>query len=191
MTRNEKRAYGLIKIRNMRISMIIGYAVIIVLAIIGVTLFAVNTSEKVLRNKVSSMTSSLNAQLNINLNNYLSRLENAGTLAFSIDEAYTYDTAEKSIDEYQGINTEKTISDSLSKICLMENFLDYGIVYRNNDTIGNISKGTKSLFTDNMFEEFEKMISNNRTRDGWYTGYQDDYERIYYVKYIHDNALIV
>lgn len=191
MTRNEKRAYGLIKIRNMRISMIIGYAVIIVLAIIGVTLFAVNTSEKVLRNKVSSMTSSLNAQLNINLNNYLSRLENAGTLAFSIDEAYTYDTAEKSIDEYQGINTEKTISDSLSKICLMENFLDYGIVYRNNDTIGNISKGTKSLFTDNMFEEFEKMISNNRTRDGWYTGYQDDYERIYYVKYIHDNALLV
>lgn len=191
MTRNEKRAYGLMKIRNMRISMIIGYAVIVVAAIIGVTLFAVNTSENVLRNKVSSMTSSLNSQLNINLNNYLSRLENAATLAFSIDEAYSYDTADKEKDEYAGINTEKTISDSLSRICLMENFLDYGIVYRNNETIGNISKGTKSLFSDNMFEEFEKMISNNRTRDGWYTGYQDDYDRIYYVKYIHDNALLV
>ncbi|MDE6425657.1 MAG: diguanylate cyclase [Ruminococcus sp.] len=191
MTRNEKRAYGLIKIRNMRFSMIIGYAVIIVAAIIGVTLFAVHTSEKVLKNKVSSMTTSLNTQLNINLNNYLSRLENAATLAFSIDEAYTYDTTDKEKDEYEGINTEKTISDQLSRICLMENFLDYGIVYRNNDTIGNISKGTKSLFTDNMFEEFEKMITNNRTRDGWYTGYQDDYERIYYVKYIHDNALLV
>lgn len=191
MTRNEKRIHSLMKIRNMRFSMIIGYAVIIITAIIGVTLFAVRTSEDVLKNKVSSMTTSLNNQLDINLNNYLSRLENAGTLAFSIDEAYTYDATVDDMDEYESINTEKYISDQLSKICLMENFLDYGIVYRNNSTVGNISKGTKSLFTDNMFEEFEKMITNNRTRDGWYTGYQDDYERIYYVKYIHDNALLV
>ncbi|MDE6834330.1 MAG: GGDEF domain-containing protein [Ruminococcus sp.] len=191
MNRKEKRAYGIMKIHNMRISMIIGYAVIILTTIIGVTLFAVNTSEKVLKNKVSTMTTSLNTQLNINLNNYLSRLENNATLAFSIDEAYTYDTTDKQKNEYEAINTEKYISDQLAGICLMENFLDYGIVYRNNETIGNISKGTKSLFTDNMFEEFEKMITNNRTRDGWYTGYRDDYDRIYYVKYIHDNALLV
>ncbi|MCM1507607.1 MAG: diguanylate cyclase [Ruminococcus flavefaciens] len=191
MTRNEKRAYGLMKIRSMRFSMIIGYAMIVVTAIICVTLFAVNTSENVLKNKVSSMTSSLNAQLNINLNNYLSRMENAATLAFSIDEAYTYDTADKEKDEYEAINTEKIISDELSRICLMENFVDYGIVYRNGDTIGNISKGTKGLFGDTMFEDFENMISRNRTLDGWYTGYQDDYERIYYVKRIHDNALLV
>lgn len=123
--------------------MIIGYAIIVVAAIVGITLFAVDTSEKVMKNKVSSLTSSLNAQLNINLNNYLSRMENNATLAFSIDEAYTYDTAEKSADEYEAINKEKIISDELKKICLMENFLDYGIVYRNGDTIGNISKGTK------------------------------------------------
>lgn len=191
MTRNEKRAYGLMKIRNMRLSMIIGYAIIVVTAIVGVTLFAVDTSEKVIQQKVSSMTSSLNAQLNINLNNYLSRLENAATLAFSIDEAYTYDTAEKSGDEYEAINTEKIISDELKKICLMENFVDYGIVYRNGDTIGSISKGTKSLFGDTMFDDFENMISRNRTLDGWHTGYQNDYERIYYVKRVHDNALLV
>ncbi|MDE6034783.1 MAG: GGDEF domain-containing protein [Ruminococcus sp.] len=191
MTRNEKRTQSLLKIRSMRFSMIICYAIIIIVVILGVTLFAVHTSEDVLKSKVSSMTTSLNNQLNINLNNYLSRLANAGTLAFSIDEAYTYDATAGDMDEYERINTEKSISDQLSKICLMENFLDYGIVYRNNSTIGNISKGTKSLFTDNMFEEFEKMITNRRTRDGWYTGYQDDYERIYYVKYIHENALIV
>lgn len=191
MTRNEKRAYGLMKIRSMRLSMIIIYAIIVVTAIVGVTLFAVNTSEKVIQNKVSSLTSSLNTQLNINLNNYLSRMENAATLAFSIDEAYTYDTAEKSADEYKAINTEKIISDELKKICLMENFVDYGIVYRSDDTIGNISKGTKSLFGDTIFEDFEKMITRSRTLDGWYTGYQDDYERIYYVKKIHDNALLV
>lgn len=191
MTRNEKRANGLMKIRSMRISMIIGYAIIVVAAIVGITLFAVDTSEKVMKNKVSSLTSSLNAQLNINLNNYLSRMENNATLAFSIDEAYTYDTAEKSADEYEAINKEKIISDELKKICLMENFLDYGIVYRNGDTIGNISKGTKSLFGDTMFEDFEKMITRKKTLDGWYTGYQNDYERIYYVKRIHENALLI
>ncbi|MDE6779977.1 MAG: diguanylate cyclase [Ruminococcus sp.] len=191
MTRKEKSAYGLMKIRSMRLSMIIGYVVIIVSAIIGVTIFSVNTSEKVIQQKVSSMTSSLTAQLSVNLNSYLSRMENSATLAFSIDEAYTYDTAEKSVNEYEAINTEKVISDELKKICLMENFVDYGIVYRNGDTIGNISKGTKSLFGDEMFEDFEKMISRKRTLDGWHTGYQNDYERIYYVKRIHDNALLV
>lgn len=191
MTRNEKRARGLMKIRNMRMSMTIGYAAIVIAAIIGVTLFAVDTSEKVIQQKVSSLTSSLNAQLNINLNNYLSRMENSATLAFSIDEAYNYDTSEKSEDEYEAINTEKVISDELKKICLMENFVDYGIVYRTGDTIGNISKGTKSLFGDTMFEDFENMISRKRTLDGWYTGYQNDYERIYYVKRIHENALLV
>lgn len=191
MTRNEKRAYGLMKIRSMRLSMIIGYVVIILSSILGVTLFSVTKSEKVIQQKVSSLTSSLNAQLNINLNNYLSRMENSATLAFSIDEAYTYDTTEKSVDEYEAINTEKTISNELKKICLMENFVDYGIVYRTGDTIGNISKGTKSLFGDEMFENLEKMITRKRTLDGWQTGYQNDYERIYYVKRIHDNALLV
>lgn len=191
MTRNEKRAYSLMKIRRMKLSMIIGYAVIVAVAIAGITIFAVNTNEKVLKNKVRSMTSSLNVQLDLNLNSYLSRMENTATLAFAIDEAYTYDAGDKPEDEYEAINTEKVIEQELSRICLMENFVDYGIVYRNNSTIGNISKGTKSLFGDTMFEDFESMISRNRTHDGWYTGYNDDYERIYYVKKIHDNALIV
>lgn len=42
-----------------------------------------------------------------------------------------------------------------------------------------------------MFEDFEKMITRKKTLDGWYTGYQNDYERIYYVKRIHENALLI
>ena len=42
-----------------------------------------------------------------------------------------------------------------------------------------------------MFTEFEGMITRQRTRDGWAAGYQDNFKRIYYVKRIHDNALLV
>ena len=35
------------------------------------------------------------------------------------------------------------------------------------------------------------MVSRQRTKDGWSTGYQENFKRIYYVKQIHENALLV
>ncbi|MBQ8966094.1 MAG: diguanylate cyclase [Ruminococcus sp.] len=116
-------------------------------------------------------------------------MEKVGTLAYSVDNAYTYDATDASNDEYEALNTEKQISDDLYSLCLMENFVDYGIVYRNNHTVGKISNGTTTLFGENLFSDLDKMVTRERTHDGWYTGYGDSYERIYYVKRIHENAL--
>jgi len=192
MTSNEEKSMkGLSKIRKMRKAMIIGYALIIILAVTGVTAFAVSENETVLTNKVSSMISSLNVQLRMNLESYLSKMESVGTMAFAVDDAYTYDASDKTNDEYESLNLEKSISDELYKLCLMENFVDYGIVYRNNRTVGKISNGTIQLFGSNIFSDFEKMISRKNTHDGWYTGYNNDFDRIYYVKRIHSNAILV
>ncbi len=191
MTRDEIQAQSLEKIKKLSVWMIIGYAVIVVATILGITLFTVGRYDNVLKDKVSDMTSTLNVQLQLNLDSYLDRLESTGTLAFSVDNAYTYDATDPSNDEYEAINTEKQISDDLLSLCLMENFVDYGIVYSNNHTLGKISNGTTTLFADNLYNDLSGMITRERTHDGWYTGYGNDFERIYYVKRIHENAVFL
>ena len=188
--RAEKRARAILKLQRMRISVIICYAVLVVLGIFGITIFAITSHERVVKAQASAMTASLNVQLDLNLNSFLSRMERVGTLAFSVDDAYTYD-ATKPGDEYEDINTEKAISDQLYKLCMLENFVDYGIVYANGHTVGKVSNGTTALFGETLYDTLAASISRERTNDGWSTGYEDNYERIYYVKRIHENALLV
>lgn len=178
-------------VSRLKFLMIFGYAIIIIVSIAVVSLLAVNKTDEVLKNKVSSMASSLNVQMKLNMESYLSRMETIATLAFASEEAYTYDATDESNDEYEALATEKIISDKLYSLCIMENFVDYGIVYRNNRTVGKLSNGTINLFGDKIFDDLSAMVTRQRTRDGWATGYNGDFKRIYYVKIIHENAILV
>lgn len=171
--------------------MIIGYTLIVIAAVFFVSFIAVRKTDSVLKNKVNSMASSLNVQMRLNMDSYLSRMETIATLAFASEEAYTYDATDENNDEYEALNTEKIISDKLYSLCIMENFVDYGIVYRNNHTVGKISNGTVNLFGKNLFSDLNSIITRKRTNDGWSAGYNDDFKRIYYVKKIHENAVLV
>jgi len=191
MTPKERRMQGLMKLRKMRIWMIFAYAVIVITALTFVSVFTAQKNETVMKEKVSSMTSSLNVQLRMNLESYLSRMESVATLAFSVEDAYTYDATTSTLEEYDKLNLEKNLSDELFKLCLMENFVDYGIIYRDNSKLGKVSNGTLELFGNDMFIDLKAMISRQRTHDGWFAGYKNNYERVYYVKQIHDNAILV
>ncbi|NLT09038.1 MAG: GGDEF domain-containing protein [Ruminococcus sp.] len=191
MSKNDPSTSELKNITRLKILMIIGYALIIVFAISIVSLLSVHKTDSVLKNKVTSMASSLNLQMKLNMDSYLQRMETVGTLVFAYDEIYTYDATDPSNDEFESLSTEKNISDKLYSLCIMENFVDYGIVYRNNHTVGKISNGTSYLFGENLFHDMESRITKKRTSDGWFTGYNNDFKRIYYVKRLNDNSLLI
>lgn len=191
MTKKEKKKPDMQNVSRLKISLMVGYAAIVIATVAFISALAVKKTDTVLKNKVSSMVSSLNVQMKLNMNSYLSRMETIGTLAFAVEEAYTYDATNPDNDEYEALNTEKIISDKLYSLCIMENFVDYGIVYRNNHTVGKISNGTVTMLGDSMFEELSKLVSRQRTKDGWSAGFQDNFKRVYYVKQIHENALLV
>ena len=128
--------------RRLQISMIAGYAVIVAAAVVFVAVFAIRRTDEALKNKVIVMASSLSRQMDMNLESHLSRMETIGTLIFGIDESYTYDATDPDNDEFEAVNTEKIISDKLYSLCIMENFVDYGIVYRNNRTVGKAANDT-------------------------------------------------
>ena len=186
-----KNKPSLKNIRRLQLYMILGYALIVIAAVTAVSVLTAKKTDEVLKNKVISMASSLNVQMKLNLDSYLSRMETIGTLAFGVPEFYTYDATDPDNDEFDALSKEKIITDKLYSLCIMENFVDYGVVYRNNRTVGKISNGTVSLFSDKMFEELHSMIKRQRTSDGWAAGYNSDFRRIYYVKSIHENALLV
>ena len=191
MTRDQVQAQGLVRIKRMSFLMIIGYAIIVIVAVLGITAFAVTKYDELTKDKVSSMTSALNVQLKLNLDSYMSRTEKMATLAYSVDNAYSYDATDSSNDEYDAINTEKQIAADLSSLCLMENFVDYGIVYANDHTVGKVSNGTIKLFGEDLYKDLSAMADRTRTHDGWSTGYKQGYDRIYYVKKLNDNAVFV
>lgn len=178
-------------ITKLRLSMIFGYTAVIVGIIIIISALILKKTDDVLKSKVSEMTSSLTVQMKMNMNSYLSKLETTGTLVFATKEVYTYSASDETVDGYEAIRTEDIISDKLFSLCIMENFVDFGIVYDNNHTVGKVSNGTVDLFGDDLYTDLSAMINRKRTDDGWSAGYNGDFKRVYYVKRINESAVLV
>ncbi|MBQ8012320.1 MAG: GGDEF domain-containing protein [Oscillospiraceae bacterium] len=179
------------RIKVLRKSMIFGYTGIIIIVIFLISVLAMNKTDEVLKSKVSSMASALTVQMKMNINSYLSKMETTCALVFVAEEVYQYDATDTSVDGYEALSTEKIISDKLFDLCIMENFVDFGIVYRNNHVVGKVSNGTIELFGEMLYTDLEAMINRSRTHDGWATGYNGDFRRIYYVKQVNENAVLV
>ena len=191
MSKRDNKVPSLKQVSHQLFLMVIGYAVIIIFVILAITNLSIKKTDDVLQNKVISMSASLDVQMKLNMNSFLARMEALGTLPFGEEDTYTYDATDPNNDEFEALNAEKAITEKMYNLCIMENFVDYGIVYRNNRTVGKISNGTSSLFGDKMFEELSSMITRQRTNDGWSAGYKNNFKRIYYVKRVNDNAVLV
>lgn len=176
---------------RLRFSMMFGYTAVIIAIVIFISALVLNKTDDVLKSKVSSMTGSLNVQMKMNMNSYLAKLETTGTLIFASKDVYTYRATDETADSYEAINTEDIISDELYNLCIMENFVDFGIVYDNNHFVGKISNGTVNLFGDKIYTDLSAMINRKKTNDGWSAGYNGDFRRIYYVKRVNEGAVFV
>lgn len=187
----KKNSKSRIRISKFKLAMTLGFTALIVAAIIIVSVLILTKTNNLLKDKVSSMTSALNIQMKMNMDSYLDRMESTGTLAFSAEEAYTYAASDETADSFETLQTESIISDELYDLCIMENYVDFGIVYSNNHTVGKISNGTIDLFGDRIYSDLSAMINRVKTSDGWSAGYNGDFKRIYYVKRMNENAVLV
>ena len=87
MPKSENKKASLKNISKIQLFMILGYAVIVAAAVWAVSRLAITKTDETLKNKVISLTSSLNMQMKLNLESYLSRMETIGTLAFGEEKA--------------------------------------------------------------------------------------------------------
>ena len=155
-----------------------------------ISLLTIRKTDEALKSRVVSTVNALNVQMQMNLDSYLYRMETIGTLVFADETVYKYSPVNAE-DEYEAIKTESYIADYLYRVCIMENFVDFSIVYENNHHVGKMSNGTTKLFGDNLYTDLKAMINRPVTADGWYAGYEGNYKRIYYVKQLNDEAVLV
>ena len=106
MTATENRP-GLKRLKRVKYLMAAGYVLIVAAALVIVSMLALQKTDEVLEDKVNSLVASLNVQMKLNMDSFLSRMETIGTLAFAAQETYTYDATDPNNDEYEALQTEK------------------------------------------------------------------------------------
>ena len=134
----------------------------------------------------------INDQMRLNINNFQDDIEDVCALAFADPDTREYSGSSTKLGDYEKIQLESAISSSLLNTSLLHNFGDYGIVYTNDLSVGRISSTTKSVLSSGGFyKTLESNITNEATSDGWFTGVNGNYLRLFYVKRIHDEAILL
>lgn len=179
-------------IQSFQVRMLIAYAVVLFFAIQVVTNLIISMSKEILTNKVSSLVASNCQQIELNINNYFNTVESITTLLFADENYYKYDPISDEYDEYSKIQNEKEIADRIVDLGLMQNFTDFAIVYSDGNRVGWTSNTTAGLYdADELYKVLADSITNSRTEDGWAFGVGGVTDRIYYVKRLNENAILV
>ena len=188
---SEKRVLGF------QVLTTIAFIIIIFVSILVVVFNSLSKSSSVLKKKVSSLVSTIDIQMEINIDNYLKTIENTSTLVFSTEPVYNdviafqYNPVKDKYDEYDKIQIEDAISNRLIELSLMENYCDFAVVYSDEHTVGKISKGTMSTYENKLYDVMQKVVTRKRTNDGWFSSNDDEFVRLYYAKRLNDDAILI
>ena len=187
-----KRINERVNIRAVQIRMLVAYVLLSFFSIYTISTLIINFSSDVLANKVSNLISANCQQIELNTNNYLNTVETITTLLFADEKYYKYNPVKDEYDEYTRIKNDEAIADRIADLGLMQNFSDFAVVYSNGNRVGWTSNTTAALFdAEELYKELKSSINNTRTQDGWIFGIGDVTDRLYYVKQLNDDAIIM
>lgn len=182
-----KKQHGSIKTR-----LITSYIVIALAGILAIALIFYAKTSSTMQTKVGSLTTAINDQIRLSVNSHLDNIEDIASLIFADTLLYQYDDTDDSISDYDKVQIRSTIETSLITNSLMNNFGDFCIVYANDKTVGKLASSTKSLLGgDSLYATASSFITRETTNDGWVTGVNDYYSRLFYVKRVNDNAILL
>jgi diguanylate cyclase (GGDEF)-like protein len=184
--------YAQQRLKKTQTEILLIFAAIIFFETIFLVTVILESSNATIRERVSSLTATNSKQLELNINSYLDKVETTAALLFADESYYEYDATDDSLDSYDKLKIEESIFDRIVDLGLMENFADLGIVYANNHTVGWISHSTEGMFSgDEMYDTFADCITNETTNDGWIFGLNGNIDRMFYVKRLNPNAVLI
>lgn len=187
-----KRVSSARKIRRIIFTIAIIYVLMIAVVVGFLSYTIMKRCEGYMMSETSSLIAANSRQLELNINAYLEKIEKNVALMFSDEDYYLYDATNSRIDEYDKIQYEADISNRIIDLGLMENYADFCIVYSNDHTVGWVSKTTENMYAEkSMYEDLSSYISDDKAMDAWCVGVCDTYNRMYYVKRLNKNAILV
>lgn len=184
---NDKFVYRKIVSGNRK--MVFIYGIILFITCTAFFLLILYTFNKDVEKENLELVNSVNLQTKKSLNNYLERLENTSKIFFSKKDYISYDAADTKLDFYNSVYKERDINDYLISLSLMDNYADFGVVYSNNHTVGNITDGIVDIYEGNVYQALSEFLKDNDSK--WVTGYNNNYSRFIYLRRVNKNAVFV
>lgn len=176
---------------SIKVKLILSYIMIALLVILFTSVITYQNTSSVMTNKVGVLITAMNDQMRLNINAFQSDIEDACALAFADQDTREYSSVSTRLKDYDRIQLETAISEQLLNNSLLHNFGDFCIVYGNDASVGRISTNSTSLLgTNGLYRTLESYIVNESTHDGWFTGVNGNYNRLYYVKRLNDEAIL-
>ncbi len=177
---------------TLALKLVVSYVFVSLVSIIMVVALLYNIVGNIMTQKVGVLTSSINDQVTLGVDDYFQNVEDSSSLIFAESDYYEFDPETTTLEKIDKIALENEIKAELINISLMHNFSDFCIVYSNNSNLGKISNTAKSVFgSDTMYSVLSEQITREKTRDGWFTGVDGNYQKLYYVKRVNDNAILL
>ena len=174
------------------IKVLVFFAAVILLVTATLDFVVLELSGRAMQTTVSKLIAANSRQIQLNINSYLERTETISTLLFSDESYYLYDETDPALSDYDKIKKEEVINARIVDIGLMENYSDFVIVYSDDHKVGWVSNGIQDLFPEGgVYDTFASYITNSRKKDGWCFGVNGSTDRIYYIKRLNPNAILV
>ena len=168
-------------------------ALLLILAfMVAVCSFLIVRSEGLTRENTARLMATDTEQIELNASNYFKTVQNTAQLMFTDKSYYAYDPVTSELDAYSKTQAENAVRDRIFDIGSTESFSDFGVVYADGSHLGWISQTTLGLFNDGgMYEEFEGRITDVARQSGWTFDVRGNTHRLWYVKRLNDDALLV
>lgn len=180
------------RFKRLQLQIIFVFSGIIFAVTVFLSVLILGRSNASIRKSVSSLIAANSRQLELNINSYLENVEQTVALLFADETYYLYDETDDSLEEYDKIKIEEQILDRIVDLGLMENFADFCIVYKDDYKVGWCSRVTGAMFPEGgMYDTFSGYASETNSNEGWCWGINDNVDRMYYVKRLNPNAILV
>ncbi len=177
---------------SIRTRMVASYVIIALAGILAVAALSIAKTSSTMQNKVGSLTTAISDQIRLGINGQLDSIEDISSLIFADSLICEYMDTDESIDDYEKIQIRSQIESTLLTNSLMDNFGDFCVIYSNNKSVGKLASSTSSLFgADTLYEKLSGYIVRDTTQDGWFTGVDGYFTRMFYVKRVNDGAILL
>lgn len=176
---------------QIRLALVIGGALLVLVFLLsGIILMH---SERTTKESFMELVAADDRQIRINVDNYLATVEKSASLLFSDKAYYGADLSDQSLSGYARIQASDKIVQKIVDIGLLQNYSDFCVVYRDDSEVGWMSQTTSGMFPDGsgIYDTFSDCVTNEKTEDGWTFGVKGNLDRLWYVKRLNKNAVLV
>lgn len=146
----------------------------------------------VIKDKLQTLINANGYQQSMNVGSYFTEVKDGASLMFSNEAYYSYDPVKNNIDEITKLDSEKKILERIQDIGVLRNYSDFAVIYSDDSTVGWIPEGTFKLVPNrSIYKFFSDGIDNPKTGSGWMTTEKNNHSKIYFVKQLNDNAIVL